>query len=266
MKKIFALFGLLAFLFTNTVLAEEKVYVKKEKIVIEADDDEPEVEGMRYVFSARGGIDYAKVGGTTQEAYMVPPAFGMPNQYYPVEKWRVAGVWSALIGVELPIFRPGNRWQTGVSYYQGYYRVEGNVAEQSEFDEVDLSYEYKVQNQRVLWENRWLTALNDWFDFFVLVGIGWSHNKAYDYTEESIDPSALTNPPFTEGEENSFTYAVGLGFEASITDNIRLGVGYQYSDLGEVRLGDSSFQQTDSEFSFDTTPAHEFLGSITYLY
>jgi hypothetical protein len=225
-------------------------------------------DNIRPVVSVRGGFDYAKPGGSTVDIPFTLPGTGeSPDAYVPIEKWHTAGVWGALLGVEIPVWKPGNRWQTGVSYYgTGDFHVEGIVDRQSNISLGETDYKYKVRNTRVLWENRWLTAMNNWFDLYFLVGIGWSQNKASDYKETLVYEFAIPNEPFEDKTKNSFTYSLGFGMEAALTDHIRAGIGYQYSDLGRVELGHSPSQTSTENFSTSQTPAHEVLGSLTYIF
>lgn len=215
--------------------------------------------------SFRGGLDYAKVGGETKDvSFSVSPP--IPNQYVPTEKWQSEGFWGAFIGVELPFYKI-IRWQTGLSYYRtNEWDVKGEVLEFSDPAETDLDYTYQVRNDRWMWENKFLGPLNNMVDLYFLAAIGGATNKAKDYKESPIDPTALPNFPFGNKDSNSFTYSFGLGLELAVLEDWRVGIGYQYSDLGEVALAKSRGQVDNSSFEFESTPTHELVGNISYFF
>jgi opacity protein-like surface antigen len=247
----------------KVIQVEEISYVK-----IEVDDDEGETywDQIGILGSIRGGIDYAKVGGESSDVVLFEGS--LPNKYVPEDTWHTAAMGSALVGFEFPL--DGDyRWQTAVSYYiSGNYHVKGDdlIAGEEVFDFFD--YKYKVLNQRVLWENRWLAELNEVFLVYFMGGIGASFNKAYDFeeTNNGIAPNFFTNPPFEEKTTTSFTYSLGFGFEAEITDELRVGIGYQYSDLGKVELGKIDAPDMDDHLSIDNSPTQEVFLSLTYFF
>lgn len=229
---------------------------------------------IRPVISLRGGIDYAKVNGNTAYAitnYDIP----IPDSYIPEDEWHSAAVWGGFLGIEFPFFARWSHWQTGVSYYHsGNFEASGYIHLWSVPDLINLEYEYDVRNQRVLWENKWLADLNCCIDLYLLFGLGWSQNKAFNYREieETID-STRSRGHFIDDTQNSFTYSLGLGIEFDVIEHIRFGIGYQYSDLGEIALGHreginyTTDAYTDESLELnEQTPTHEIIANLTFIY
>jgi opacity protein-like surface antigen len=258
----------------TTLLANESKVIEYEgeryvKIEVEEDDDEVNEswwQVLDFVVSVRGGADYAKVGGKTVDIKLAD-TFALPFQYVPEDKWHSTGMWSGLLGIEFPFLNEDLRWQSGVAYYEtGHFEVEGDVLWYSEPALDNEEYSYKVKNQRILWENKWLGELDEDVFLYFLFGMGASINKTSDYQENNkSDPDIYINPSFGDETTTSFTYTFGVGLEVPIFEAWRLGVGYQYSDLGEVQLKKIE-DQGPGHFRFDSTPTHEVFGSITYLF
>ncbi len=238
---------------------------KKTEIIEIEKKEKRKTRNVRPVISVRGGWDYAEVGKTDNVA-ITPNISATPNAYVPNDKWHTKGVWGGLLGLEIDI-NCRNIWQTGVAYYNtGKFEIDGLVKEQGQPLTENLKYQYNVKNQRVLWENKWLMALNKRLYFYLLGGIGAAFNKASDYSEVSLDPLAYPNAPFEDKSKTSFTWSAGLGFEIRLFERLRAGLGYQYSDLGQVELDNAVGQTTNEAISFNSTPTNEFLGSLTYIF
>jgi opacity protein-like surface antigen len=174
---------------------------------------------------------------------------------------------SALVGIEFPMSEE-NRWQTGFSYYQAAtFEVEGQVQQLSDPAYTSFEFNYKVNNQRILWENRWLSEVADDYFFYLMGGLGIAFNRAYDFDENNeLNPAADIDPFFKDKTTTSLTYSFGVGVETEVIEDLRLGLGYQYSDLGKVELDTFEGQVTDDTIQTSSSPAQEILLMLTYFF
>ena len=237
-----------------------------EKFILENVEQE-EDSFLAPVISLRGGVDLVEVGESQNVAITIyEPA---PNYFRVTNRSETKAVWGGFLGLDFSLGSSGKyHWQTGVSYYQTEkFHVEGLVEPFASSWIVDLDFDYSVKNQRILFENKFLAALNKRVSFYGLFGLGGAKNKAYDFVETPRDPLVAPDPPFADKSVNSFSYSIGLGLEALIIDDLFISLGYQFSDLGKIKLGEIDYPSaTDESISNDHTYANEFLLGLTYVY
>lgn len=74
------------------------------------------------------------------------------------------------------------------------------------------------------------------------MGLGFAANRAYDYTT-NVPPYLTVTPTFNNKTTHSFTYCVGFGIDY-VVQNISLGVGYRFINLGKTGLGAGTIRTT----------------------
>ncbi|EHL29267.1 outer membrane protein [Legionella drancourtii] len=126
-------------------------------------------------------------------------------------------------------------------------------------------WHYKVKNQSFLAEAKLLGMLRKQIHIYLTLGLGTAFNHAYDYTV-NVPPFLTFTPEFTNHTETSFTYAIGIGMEADVAKNFRLGVGYRFANLGQANLGkgfldDKIFSETLRQSNFYM---HALLAQVTW--
>lgn len=99
--------------------------------------------------------------------------------------------------------------------------------------------------------NAYLDAHNDTiFTPYLMAGIGVGHNKA----EATITGNKA------KASKTTFIWNVGLGVNANVYEQIDLGLGYRYVNLG--RSGSKTV--ANANYKFKEAKAHEILASLTY--
>lgn len=78
-----------------------------------------------------------------------------------------------------------------------------------------------------------------WFTPFVNAGIGWTDNKLV------LNNTAA--PQYQKLDETNFTWSLGAGISAKITNRWNLDVGYRYYDMGSLDLYNGDTKVTDQE-------------------
>ncbi|MFI4954309.1 MAG: outer membrane protein [Gammaproteobacteria bacterium] len=247
---------------------EENTSVEVESYRSEDDDDDSffDLDGIVPVIAARVGIDDAQIGHDQDIAIQYPE-----DRFEYTDNNDTQFVWGLFAGVEIPLSENGRcRWQTGAAYYRPTeFEVNGIDYRLGLPDIADRSFKYSVQNQRLMWENKFLLGLNRYFSAYALGAIGWSQNKASDYDSDNNDGVVAPGPSFGSHTSNSFSYSFGLGLEVSLAEQLRLGLGYQFTDLGQVKLAaDDEYPMADSDDTLErsSTPTNEVILGLTYLF
>ena len=158
--------------------------------------------------------------------------------------------------------------QWGVSgYADSQICPEGNVwlFASPEFD--TLSYTYTVQHARVMAEGKFLTTPDGYQTLhpYLSWGLGAAFNQASNYQETAFIPNAVPTLPFANNTQTSFTWSVGVGFDYTLDPYIRLGVGYQFADLGSVSLGPTLAETTPQTLSLPHLYTNQLRFQFTYL-
>ena len=80
-----------------------------------------------------------------------------------------------------------------------------------------------------------------WFTPFVNAGVGYSSNKL-TIKNNSVDTTLNV-------KANSFTWSLGAGISAKITNRLNMDVGYRYYDMGdgELNIYNGKTETTDHE-------------------
>ena len=101
--------------------------------------------------------------------------------------------------------------------------------------------------------NGYLDAHNDTiFTPYLMAGIGVGHNKA--------DATITRLTSKVKSSKTTFIWNIGLGVNANVYEQIDLGLGYRYVNLG--RSGSKTVDGT--KYKFKEAKAHEVLASLTY--
>lgn len=130
-----------------------------------------------------------------------------------------------------------------------------------------LAYQYHVRHGRVVAEGKLLltTPYSPLFHPYVSANLGAAFNRASDYQETPWVAGAVPTQPFRGYTSNSFTYGVGVGFDVSMSHNLRLGLGYQFADFGAVSLGPTPVAITSQTLSFPHLYANQIRFQLSLL-
>lgn len=157
--------------------------------------------------------------------------------------------------------------QLGLGFYKSKaYVVRGSVYQFNDPNFNNLAYQYYLQSQRFIVETKLLSTIRQYFHPYLTIGAGEAINQAYQYSETGVDSDDV---PMAQGFNNhtyhSFTYQVGLGLEADLTQHLRLGGGYRYVDLGKAGLGTTPLQDSSTTIQYQHLHVNEFLLQLSYL-
>lgn len=130
-----------------------------------------------------------------------------------------------------------------------------------------LTYQYKVRHSRLLAEGKFLfdTQYSQTLHPYFSWNLGAAFNKASDYNETPLVAGAVPTQPFNNHTQTAFTWGAGVGVDASVSKNIKVGAGYQFSDFGSVSLGRTSSANTFQTLSFPHLYANQLRLQLSLL-
>lgn len=214
------------------------------------------------VITATVGPDFVNPG-RAQTLTLLPP---FQNHYTKGNASRAVVDAGGFIGVE---WAWSEKWsaQLGASgYWDSSMTLKGDVWQFAlpEFD--DLSYTYHINHARVMASAKLLTTMiQPSLHPYVSGEIGAAFNQASGYRETPLEVGAIPTPPFNNHSQTSFAWGVGVGVDYTLNQQIRLGVGYQFADLGSASLGQTTAELTGQSLSLPHIYANQLRFQLTIL-
>ena len=194
------------------------------------------------------GPDFVRAG-RAQTLTLLPP---FQNHYTNSNPAMTVANGGVFVGVERALNE--RLWiQLGVSGYKdSHLNLEGDVWRfaSPEFDV--LGYSYQVQHTRVMVEGKVLTRWrqDETLHPYLSWGLGAAFNDANTYEETSLVPGVSPTFAFKNNMQTSFTWAIGAGADYIVNPDLRLGMGYQFADLGSASLGTTPAAATSNTLNF----------------
>lgn len=65
----------------------------------------------------------------------------------------------------------------------------------------------------------------------------------------------------------AFSYAIGIGIDADLSSHVRIGAGYRFSDLGQIKLGNATIDTTSASGTLSQAHLYtnEILAQLTFM-
>jgi opacity protein-like surface antigen len=161
------------------------------------------------------------------------------------ENAQTIGFGGVFLGVEHTLFQPNLLLQWGVEYdYFGRGTLGGNNSIGIEpATSTFYTFQYNTQSQQVLGVAKLLTPVSvpsvstHTFYPYASVGLGGAFNHATSFsTYTSEARSANAAPIYGDSNQTNFSYNLGLGVDTNVSQNLRFGLGYRFSDFGKTAL------------------------------
>jgi len=189
--------------------------------------------------------------------------------YYTAQKPSQSGAFFEIfLGSEWR-FQPRFALQTGVDFDQVYtnYQASGSFLQGTDAQSQNqYNYSYSATCRQVLAEAKLLYQKNR-FHPYLLLGLGLSFNSAYDYNT-NVPPFLTFTRQFSNQTSTAFSYAAGLGVDFDLTEAVRLGLGYRFTDLGTVSLGPANINgnTVSGTLSQNHLYANMLLAQLSFLF
>lgn len=127
----------------------------------------------------------------------------------------------------------------------------------------NYNYQYAITTQQVLAEGKLLYKLNKHILPYVSLGLGTAFNHAGNYSATPENETAGPAPVFAAHDQTNFSYSLALGVEIPIQSQLRVGIGYQYSNFGSLSLAS---QNNSGQLQNKNYYANAVLAKLTYLF
>jgi opacity protein-like surface antigen len=230
--------------------------------------------GFHPVFTLQGGYDSINAGGNNQ-------SFGGSDTdmftYANSNKSKNTGFIGLFVGAEhsIPCLSyPGLSLRAGVEYNSfGNMSINGvNTVGIDPGTATNYYYQYDYQTQQVLGVVKLLATTYERFHVYGEVGLGAALNQLSHYNATTAQTGNINiTPDFNNHSQTQFSYTLGLGVEADITQNVRVGVGYRYSNFGTPTFGNGmvNFGNYHAAVPFGLRNANsytnQFIANISYV-
>lgn len=183
-----------------------------------------------------GGASFNSKAG--QSKYF--PATNEVFSYYNYHDYNIRqtdSIFGGSVGSEF-LLNPKWALQGSISYYQpSTFNVKGIVTQGVDTSsENQYSYKYAIQVHQLLIESKLLYNLQ-YYHPYLSAGVGTAWNKSKNYTVNIQPPFTTFSNQFKDGTHASFSYSLGFGVDRNITEYVRLGVGYRFTDFGSSETG-----------------------------
>jgi opacity protein-like surface antigen len=217
---------------------------------------------FRPVIALSAGLAFTSDAGKSDDF----PLYSSNYDYDAEHNTQNRGVAGGFVGVEFPVYQ---NWamQTGFAYYQTTsFKASGDLTQGIDPQSAQTyDYHYSIMSRQFLIESKLLTKVYKRFHPYVSVGLGVASNVAKGY-EVDYDPLRDFTPLYEDKTTTSFTYNVGVGVDYALTENLRFGVGYRFTDLGKAGLGDGELQKTPIAETLEQSHlyAQELLFQLSY--
>lgn len=185
-------------------------------------------------------LDWIRINDSQNLVLLAP----FQNIYTGNQDYKLSGGLGLGFGVEQEA-RPNLFWQLGLAgYFNTAVQAQGMVWQFALPDFENFSYRYQVQSSRIMAVGKLLGSYQQKYHPYVSGELGSAFNRAYAYTEIPLIEEQSPIAPFRNNTHASLSWGVGIGLDIDLSSRLRLGAGYQFSDLGRARLGTSPVQET----------------------
>jgi opacity protein-like surface antigen len=215
------------------------------------------------VITVTVGPDFMNAGHA-QTLTLLPP---FQNHYTSNNASQTVVDVGGFVGVERAISHRISA-QLGVSgYYDSNINPQGHVWQFAlpEFD--NLKYKYRIQMARAMVSGKILTSFADYASLHPYVSweVGAAFNRASNYAEKALIPTVIPPAPFASHSQTSFAYGVGVGLDYNLNEQIRVGLGYQFADLGAASLRGCPDALTNQTLRISHLYTNQLRFQLTYL-
>lgn len=133
-------------------------------------------------------------------------------------------------------------------------------------------YQYRVRNTRIVLKGKLLTEktcrlINKSYTLLPWVSgsLGVGFNRSHYFNNTPVIFEALPNANFTDHTETAFSYTLGAGLQKTLNEHWQFGVGYEFADWGQSKLGQALGQTLNAGPSLNHLYTNGVLFNFTYL-
>lgn len=143
--------------------------------------------------------------------------------------------------------------------------LSGNIWDDADPTFNNFTYGYKIQHVHVAVKGKLLYDACSWVIPWVSASLGLGFNHAHSFESVPTIFEALPTPGFSSRRQTSFSYTLGAGVQKAINPHWQVGLGYEFADWGQSRLGQALGQTLNSGLRLNHLYTNGFLINLTYL-
>lgn len=147
----------------------------------------------------------------------------------------------------------------------GNAKLTGNIWEDADPNFNNFTYNYKVNHVHVAAKGRIIGEFGHFFEPYVSGSVGVGFNRAYDFTISPIISEEVPAPAFHSNTTTTFSYALGVGLQKSVSNEFQLAIGYEFTDWGKTRLSPATGQTTNMGLTQNHLYAQALQLSVFYV-
>lgn len=185
-----------------------------------------------------------------------------------------AGLAGIYVAMEKQLAQPHCLLQTGLELlhigeatFRGFH-LAGNEPETS----TAYHYQYRLHAQQLLVVTKLLKTYRQIYHPYVSLGLGASFNHQSNFNALSYETGSINlTPTFSANTHTAFAYQLGLGVDTNLSEHVRMGIGYQFSNLGRATFKNGRVIFNNYSFpspfnlAIDNNYSNQFIAQLTYL-
>jgi len=215
------------------------------------------------VITLSPGIAYEN-NGQTQALLLQTSPQNLSNLYVADNNWKHRFLAQLFLGKDCYVQEKINL-DLGVTLgFVNNIKINGVIQQFALADFDNLSYQYTINSLSAMASAKLLYLLTERLKPYLSGSLGFSNNEASYYQETPRIFGAVPMLPFDDHSTNSFAYSAGVGLMYYSSTQFAVGLGYQFSDLGNARLGVSAAQQTTQTPSLNHIYLHQLLFNFNW--
>ena len=144
-------------------------------------------------------------------------------------------------------------------------KLSGEVWDDADQEFNNYTYSYKIQHTHIAVKGKLLADRGYWLIPWVSGSLGVGFNNAHSFTNTPTIFESIPNANFASSTETALTYTLGAGVQKALSNHWQVGVGYEFADWGQSKLGHASGQTLNSGLSLNHLYTNGVLFNLTYL-
>jgi opacity protein-like surface antigen len=202
-------------------------------------------QGYHPMISVGVGAYISSDAGQSQNFPIQNPVTDSFYNYSTNQSAQAAALMSIFLGDEWEIAERNWLMQGGLEFtWQPGFNVNGRLTQGAQVVSQNIyTYKYNITTRQFLFDGKILYTYRQIFHPYIFGGIGASVNEASDY-RTNVPPDLTFTKEYQSKNTTSFSYALGFGVEIDIHYKVRLGLGYRFTNFGQVSLGSAAIDGT----------------------
>lgn len=213
----------------------------------------------QFIATLTGGADFVHIG-QARNVSLLPPFSTAYESKASYANGGSVGFGLGMEGAQSEMYF----WQLGLAGF--YHTPVTNTGAVLQFNLPaynNFIYRYRIQATRAVVTGKLLGTLQPYWHPYVSGEIGAAFNTSSGYHDTPLLEENYPMAPYANNTQTAFTWSVGFGVDAELNNHLRLGVGYQFVDLGKASLGFSSAQETRDHLDITNLFDHQIRAQLT---